>query len=174
MGRKPKTDEVRDLRARLRREGPGAIPRIANSTARTHWRDASLEPVLELVRRLWRGRPFDERSLAIAIIARLARKLGAGHWDEFRKWVDQADEPDHARALGEGVFGPLVCRDYTWCRVLGSWVRSENPHVRLAAAVAVGLRAARLGDVRSAREVCEPLLDDPDPLVRKSARAAIA
>ena len=160
-------DEVREIRERL--PGRDSIRRIARRVARRHRGDASLEPVLKVVRLLWRGRSRDERSVAIATMAALTRKFHPDLWDEFKRWVGQAVEPEHAFAIGEGILGPLVCHDRSWCRVLRHWIRSKNPWMRLAAAAAVGFRTARMSDFEAAFYVCGPLLSDPNSRVRKAA-----
>ena len=111
--------------------------------------------------------------MTIVIMATLSRKLHPDLWIEFKRWVGQAVDPEHAFAIGDGILGPMVCHDRSWCRVLRHWIRSKNPWMRLAAAAAIGLRTARMSDVEAAFFVCGPILSDRHPRVRKAAEAVM-
>lgn len=149
---------------------PPEIRKIAREAGR---KQRDFKGRFGLARLLWKGRVHEEKSVAVTLLAREARRLGPDDWAELKAWVGQVRSFDHCDGIAVELLGSLVKRDRSWCRVLKHWTLSKNPWDRRAAAGAVLLRARHMRDVEAALGICEGLMTDRAPEVRQAVEVLL-
>lgn len=175
------SEELEQLRAKLRDLArPGAriespyhvlsvpdedLKHLARQSARKH-RNESYAVLVDLACGLWKAGVHEEMTLALAMLSTFERHLDESHWNLLKGWMDDVRTVDHCDIIGRDLLGAIVTRDRTFVRVLRHWARSENVFVRRAAVLGVFLRTRQMSDIEAALSVCEPLMNDKEPLVR--------
>jgi 3-methyladenine DNA glycosylase AlkD len=179
---------VRELRRDLRlasppRAWPGAkaylgspIPVLGvragplRKLARTYWRshrDQTMASLLPVVRRLWEGRTFEERILALELLQRYRRRQDESTWRTIDGWVDSATGWGLSDSLAGGPIAEMVRADPSRARRLLRWARSGNPWRRRASLYGLG-RLVRAGEWSAVRPHFELLLEDEEFWVQRA------
>jgi len=120
-----------------------------------------------LARSLWRGATFEERIVAIELLASPILAEDEGAWRLENRWVDAATGWALSDSLAAGPVADQVAAHPERFRELLRWTRSGNLWRRRAAAYA--LRAwVRSGELDRPFELLERLLDDPERWVQRA------
>ena len=139
---------------------------IARSFARDHatW---TLPTLHALLRRLWGGRTFDERVLAIELAVRWRRQWDDRSWRRFASWLPTATGWGLSDSLAGALLGPMVIRSESRYRQLLTWTRSPDPWRRRPSLYAIGLWVRR-GELDRPFEVIGRLVEDPEFWVQRA------
>lgn len=175
---------VHELRARARPiEGFDAVRYLSSplpvlqvrapdvqAIARAFAREAAgwpLPRIHSLLRRLWAGRSFEERILAIEIAIRFRRRLDDRSWQVFVRWLPSATGWGLSDSLAGGLLGRMVGGSEARYRELLGWTRSPDPWRRRPALYAIGPWVRR-GELDRPFVVLGRLADDPEFWVQRA------
>jgi 3-methyladenine DNA glycosylase AlkD len=127
----------------------------------------SSSQILPVLRALWAGRTYDERIVAIELLAAYLDVRDAMTWRLASKWVDRATGWALSDSLASGPVARMVADDPGRFSDLLRWTRSRNLWRRRAAAYALHDLVFR-GDVARALSLLERLILDPELWVQRA------
>ncbi len=103
------------------------------------------------------------------ILERFRRKLDPAMWDRVDTWVDHIENWEVCDQLSKHVVSTLVHKQPSLSVQLTRWVDSSNPwRRRFALATAVALNQGGKSNVQLVLDLCEPLMQEDDPVVQKA------
>ncbi|MGB6500710.1 MAG: DNA alkylation repair protein [Thermoplasmata archaeon] len=143
--------DLRAIARQLKSEHPHLAPAVLRSLAAG----------------LWRGPSFEERSLALLIVADQLPKLGAAAWTLTDRWVDDATGWGLCDSLAGGPVAEMVAASPARLRSLLGWTRSTNLWRRRAALYALN-RLVRAGRLTESLRVIDRLLEDREFWVQRA------
>jgi len=161
-----------DLRAYLGSPVPALGVRTADAVAirkafvRSH-PDPSADEVHSLLASLWSGATFEERSLAIGLLAAYADALLDRGWSLADSWVDEATGWALSDSLASGPVARLVAAEPARYREVLRWTAAENFWRRRASTYALN-ELIRSGDLDRAFALLERLLYDEEFWVQRA------
>ena len=184
----PVAQSIRQLRQALRRSAPpqrwpgaraylsspvpvigvraGALRLVARGFWSEH-RDVTMASLLPLTERLWRGRTFEERILALEILERYHRRFDSSTWRTLDRWVDSAEGWGLCDSLAGGPIAEMVRTDPSRTRAVRRWAGSRNLWRRRASLYALG-PLVRAGEWTIVRPHLERLLYDEEFWVQRA------
>ena len=149
------------------------IRRLARSMRSDH-PDLTVESAAQLLDALCAERVRDEILLGIFTLSQYRRQFSPALWDHVERCVDALDNWETCDQLAINVVGEMVAREMSLLACLLDWTRSAN-RWRRRCAVAATTVLNQKGRTRHAESlrVCDQLMTDEDPDVRKAVAWAI-
>ena len=147
------------------------VPKLKTIAAELHktHKDLTDADAWALLTHFAKGTVRDELLAGIFLIARRRKSLPSVPWADIERWLDAVDNWETCDQLAMNIIAPRVAADAQALARLQTWTTSKNVWQRRAA-VACGASLNQRG--RSLPHVtlalCAPLLNDPEPMVRKA------
>jgi 3-methyladenine DNA glycosylase AlkD len=166
----PHTEEVqRFFRDEIQSRGwyTHELRRVAVRLRKATLNDASLDFLLAVCDKLFRGRVLEEKVFAVLMLQGIVKDFGDGEFKLFASWLDRVSTWADHDALASYLLGPMIAASPPRVKAALAWAKSRDRWHRRAAAVAL-IRATRQQKCR--REVIQIsnlLLDDKDEMVQK-------
>ena len=135
--------------------------------SRDRFRLLPTRSVRALARELWRGRTYEERWLAIALLHEFTAPDDPRTWRLLDRWVDSATGWGLSDSLASGPVARSVAAVPTRFRELLSWTRSSNLWRRRAAAYALHDWVLE-GELDRPFRLLERLVSDPEFWVQRA------
>lgn len=120
-----------------------------------------------LAGRLWRGPCFEERVLAVMLLARTRAWLDPATWRMICRWPDQATGWGLSDTVSLDLLAPAVAASSARYREVADWARSPNLWRRRAALYAMS-RLVRGGDLDRPFRLMDRLINDPERWVQRA------
>ena len=166
-----------DTRVKLARLIPGAIalgvpvPRLRELAASlaTQHAGLSLGDLCDVMDGLCDGRCREEILVGTFVLGRREKLLPSIAWNRIDNWVDALDNWETCDQIASNVIGFVVGAHLEQVDQLVQWTKSENLwRRRCALATASALNQKGRVFPRESFRVCLPLMNDPEPMVRKA------
>ncbi|HUK50547.1 MAG TPA: DNA alkylation repair protein [Terriglobales bacterium] len=98
---------------------------IVSNFTKTH-HELSIKEVNQLTDALWKGKSFEEKTLAISLLNRFHRILNEDTWKMTDRWIEQAKGWALCDSLGSGPISSMLQNDRKRFQEVLRWTRSEN------------------------------------------------
>ncbi len=149
------------------------IKGLANTFHSEH-KNLTMEDVGQLLNWFCKDRCREEILFGVFLLARFKRHFSLFHWKYVRAWVEAIDNWETCDQLAMNVAGELVARDLSLVEHLVEWTKSQNPWKRrFAVATTSVLNQKGRSHPQETFRVCEPLMNDADPMVQKAVAWAV-
>lgn len=134
---------------------------------RAKHRALAIRDVNALASAVWRGRTFEEKSIAISLVDSYAKGLDDSSWTLLDTWVDKCVGWGMCDSLGSGPIAKMVRAKPTRFRDLQRWAKSGNPWRRRIAVYALH-DWVLAGELDRPFRLLQTLLKDEDFWVRRA------
>jgi 3-methyladenine DNA glycosylase AlkD len=170
------------VRAKLARLIPGArttgakVPGLRELVEQFHRNNPALtlEQACDLMDELCQGRVREEILFGAFLLGGYGKKLASLPWGRLEPWIEALDNWETCDQLASNVSGAVVASNLALVDNLVMLTRSENPWKRrFALATTSELNHKGRSHPGETFRVCTPLLDDPEPTVRKAVGWAL-
>jgi 3-methyladenine DNA glycosylase AlkD len=171
-----------NVRAKLARLIPGAkatgatIPELRDLVARFRLDNQALtlEQACDLMDELCRGRVREEILFGVFLLGGYGKQLSSLPWRRLQPWLESLDNWETCDQLASNVSGTIVASNLDLVERLVALSGSEDPWKRrFALATAVELNHKGRSHPEETLRICTPLLNDPEPIVRKAVAWAL-
>jgi 3-methyladenine DNA glycosylase AlkD len=168
--------------AKLARLVPGAraagtpVPKLRALVAefRRQQRDLSLEGACDLMDDLCQDRLREELLFGIFLLGGFGRQIASIPWRRLRPWINALDNWETCDQLASNVSGAVVAANLALMDQVVALTASANPwQRRFALATVSELNHKGRSHPEEALRVCQLLLADPEPTVRKAVGWAL-
>jgi len=140
----------------------------------TSHREFTIDAAVALLDAAARSRVREELLFATFALVKFRRHFDASMLAQIDTWIEALDNWETCDQLALNVAAVIISRDITHAERLYSWSHSKNPwRRRFALATAAALNQKGRQFPMETLKVCLPVLDDPDPQVRKAVGWAI-
>ena len=172
--------DLKWVAGRLKQLDPGAqeyqkgLERLARRTAARIRESGGVQAALKLARALWESGDAVRRKVAILLLRRFATKVPQDAWQDFKRWIEEASEPELRDAISEWLIGNLVTVDRAWLRVLRHWTEMASGPLRRAGVLGAMLRVRSMADVDAALMIAEPLMRNRDRRIQQAVKSLLS
>jgi len=153
------------------------VPRIRELVKEFHAKhkdETTIEVACELLDLFSQARGREEMLFGIFLLARLRPQPSTSLWQRVDRWVETVNNWEVCDQLAMNIAGPLVAKDMSLVQELVNWTKSKNFwRRRFAVAATTVLNRKGQSYPEETFLVCEPLLLDKEPMVRKAVAWAI-
>ena len=137
-------------------------------------KDLDLYAICRLVNNIFGGRCREEVLFGIFLVARYHRHYSREMWSFVDWWVNFIDNWESCDQLAMNVAGEIVARDLSLANDLVNWAKSSNVwRRRFAVATTTVLNQKGRYHFAETFRVCEPLMEERDPVVQKAVAWAL-
>jgi 3-methyladenine DNA glycosylase AlkD len=150
------------------------VPQLKALSAELHKAHAKLtdDALWALMDALCSSKVRDEILLGVFLIAR--RRKAIAPWSQIERWTKSIDNWETCDQLATVIVSPRMANEPGLQKELLGWAKSADLwRRRMAVATTVGLNQKGRSNPEVALKVCEPLLADPEPMVRKAVGWAL-
>ncbi|MCI0393623.1 MAG: DNA alkylation repair protein [Chloroflexi bacterium] len=171
-----------ETKAKLARLIPGAkalgvtVPQLRElvDAFRRQHSALTLDQACGLMDELCHGRVREEILFGAFLLGHFGKKTAAIPWPRLEPWIGALDNWETCDQLASNVSGAVVAADLGLVERLVELTGSANPwQRRFALATASELNHKGRSHPRETLRVCQPLLADPEPAVRKAVGWAL-
>jgi 3-methyladenine DNA glycosylase AlkD len=164
-----------DLRIKYQRLVPGArvlgvsVPELRELAAqvRRDEKGLSLDDACAILDRFARAPVREHMLVGIILVSRFGRAVRAIDWSRIERWARSLDNWEACDQLASNVAAPVLDAHPELAARLAKLAASRNPWTRrFAVASAADLTHAGRGRVDVVFDICERLVDAPDPMIQ--------